>query len=142
VAGLGHCCLPGMRMQVSKDAGVNWVNDAYNSNPDSARAGLESFCEMTAAVSGKSLVLVLGDMLELGPTALAEHRSLLEAARKLFPTATIIGVGPLMTQAAKLDVLAFATADEAREHLLACLAPGCWVFLKGSRGIHLERCRA
>jgi UDP-N-acetylmuramoyl-tripeptide--D-alanyl-D-alanine ligase len=142
VAGLGQCRLPGMRMQVSQGAGINWVNDAYNSNPDSARAGLESFREMTASVSGKCLVLVLGDMLELGPTALAEHRSLLEAARRLFPHATIFGVGPLMTQAAGADVLAFATADEAREHLFTCLAPGCWVFLKGSRGIHLERCRS
>jgi UDP-N-acetylmuramoyl-tripeptide--D-alanyl-D-alanine ligase len=63
-----------MRMQVSEaSSGATLINDAYNANPSSVRASVESFCE---AYGGRSRWLVLGDMRELGETARQEHQDM------------------------------------------------------------------
>jgi len=63
-----------MRMQILPlPSGAVLVNDAYNANPSSVRASVQSFC---AAYPQQSRWLVLGDMRELGTTAREEHREL------------------------------------------------------------------
>ena len=47
--------------------GIDLYNDAYNANPESVVAALETFAEL-AADAGRRIV-VLGDMLELGDEA-------------------------------------------------------------------------
>ncbi|MCT1867279.1 UDP-N-acetylmuramoyl-tripeptide--D-alanyl-D-alanine ligase [Dermabacter sp. p3-SID358] len=62
------------RMQVSElPGGVTLINDAYNANPDSMRAGLSAL-----AILGKEryTVAVLGEMLELGDGSAEAHRSM------------------------------------------------------------------
>mgnify|MGYP003338304895 CR=1 FL=1 len=53
------------RYQVHQLGKLVLVDDTYNANPDSMTAGLAT---VGRAFSGKRLVLVLGDMLELGQT--------------------------------------------------------------------------
>src|SRR5436309_10561238 len=60
-----------MRSQVSLWGGVRVINDCYNANPASMKAAIELLVELG---SGKRTVAVLGDMLELGPEAVALHR--------------------------------------------------------------------
>jgi UDP-N-acetylmuramoyl-tripeptide--D-alanyl-D-alanine ligase len=48
------------------------IDDAYNANPASMRAALSSF----AARNGKRRMVALGEMLEVGPSAMEEHSSL------------------------------------------------------------------
>jgi UDP-N-acetylmuramoyl-tripeptide--D-alanyl-D-alanine ligase len=136
VAALSACTLPGMRMKVMEAHGCRWVNDAYNANPDSARA----LVDWLGGISLESLVLVLGDMLELGPTGPQLHRELLEHARAVLPKARIVAVGPLMSAAA--DGLAddcFADSTTAREPVRRLATPSTVIALKGSRGMRLEK---
>src|SRR6185295_7504693 len=59
------------RMEVvERDDGVTVVNDAYNANPESVRAALETVAAMSG---GRRSWAVLGEMRELGAAAATEH---------------------------------------------------------------------
>ncbi len=62
--------------------GVRILDDSYNSNPRSVRAALLAAREV-AERRGARLVVALGDMLELGDVATAEHLAMLEAADRV-----------------------------------------------------------
>ena len=62
-AGLTRTKLPGMRMKITEIAGVCYVNDAYNANPGSMRAGFEWLEEFADPAR---LILLLGEMREIG----------------------------------------------------------------------------
>ncbi len=63
-----------MRMQLdSRPDGTLLVNDAYNANPSSMRASIESFC---LSYPDRPRWLVVGDMRELGDRSRLEHRDL------------------------------------------------------------------
>jgi UDP-N-acetylmuramoyl-tripeptide--D-alanyl-D-alanine ligase len=142
--GLVACRLPGMRMRIRRERDVIWVNDAYNANPDSVAAGLEWLADAVAAASVGRCFLCLGDMLELGNTGTAAHADTLAAARARLPDADILAIGPAMSAAvakfaADPRLHAFADAPAAAAWLRPRLAPGALVYLKGSRGMALER---
>jgi UDP-N-acetylmuramoyl-tripeptide--D-alanyl-D-alanine ligase len=64
------------RMAVStRPDGVTIVNDAYNANPDSMRAGLQALAWMSRGAGGqkRKSFAVLGEMGELGDDAISEH---------------------------------------------------------------------
>ena len=79
------------RMAVHTRAdGVTVVNDAYNANPDSMRAGLKALAWMAASRSRRQgerderrSWAVLGEMAELGDDAIAEHDSIGRLAVRL-----------------------------------------------------------
>jgi len=74
VAGLESFKPAAMRMEVrSRPDGAIIVDDAYNANPSSMHAAIESFCR---SYPDKRRWLVLGDMRELGPIARKEHAEL------------------------------------------------------------------
>ena len=85
---------------------------------------------------------VLGDMLETGENASRLHKELLEYAVNLFPHAKILAVGPVMSAAAAElgngSIIAFGDSRECAEHIAEHVIPGGLVFLKASRGTHLE----
>ncbi|MGW3669267.1 UDP-N-acetylmuramoyl-tripeptide--D-alanyl-D-alanine ligase [Streptomyces sp. NPDC005141] len=59
------------RLQVLERAdGVTIINDAFNANPESMRAGLEA---LTSLAQDRRTVAVLGEMKELGDTAKTAH---------------------------------------------------------------------
>ena len=79
------------RMEVrERPDGVLIVNDAYNANPDSMRAGIEALGHMIAR--GRRGIAVLGHMAELGDIDVASHA---EAGRLAAQagTAIIVAVG-------------------------------------------------
>ena len=138
--GLRDCVLPGMRMKVARINGINWVNDAYNASPESVMAALRWLKEFAEA---DKLVMVLGDMLELGETSKAQHRKILRTAFELFLQADFILVGGEYEKAGQGMQTANRCFCEdsltAKELIKAFLSPGKIVFLKGSRGIKLEK---
>lgn len=84
------------RMQVrTRDDGVTVVNDAYNANPDSMRAGLKALAWMAAAGGQKRRSwAVLGEMAELGDDAIAEHDSIGRLAVRLdVSRLVVVGTG-------------------------------------------------
>jgi UDP-N-acetylmuramoyl-tripeptide--D-alanyl-D-alanine ligase len=138
-AGLRETKLPGMRMARSRIGSVTYVNDAYNANPESMAASLRMLAGMG---SQDQLVLVLGDMLELGEFEADGHRDTLLLARERLPAAAIIAVGPRFraaAAAAALPVEVCADAAAAGEALKKYRQPGRVVFLKGSRAMALEK---
>jgi len=142
-SGLSNCVLPGMRMKTSTHNGATWINDAYNANPDSVISALTWLSEFT---DDSHLILVLGDMLELGESAAEAHLKVLKFAVEKFKNAKIVAIGPIMMKIctdANLkqasEILIFEAADKAVESVRALSREGRTFFLKGSRGMKLER---
>ena len=109
------------------------ILDAYNANPTSMMAALNSFNSM----EGKNKVLFLGDMFELGDAAHGEHQKISEAVADLgFKTAYLIGSNFSKT---KNGYLKFESFDEVRNHLTKHSLPPSTILIKGSRGMALER---
>lgn len=132
-----------MRWQVVRVGAVEFINDAYNANPLSMRAALQTF--RSAVVRGRRW-LVLGGMLELGRIAAHAHRQLGRLAGSL-PWGGIITVGDLGRLIAEgaaeagfahNRLFTTATAQEAGDLLADRCGAGDAVLLKASRGIRLE----
>ena len=139
-AGLARCALPGMRMKLTEHGGAQWLNDAYNANPDSMKATLNWLAEFAEP---SKLLLVLGDMREVGDLSEPVHEEILHLALERFPGARIAAVGPYMTHAAdrihSAAVMPFPDSLSAAEAVRAMVRPGDIVFLKASRGTRLEQ---
>ncbi len=140
-AGLAACPPPKMRLRLQWTGGVGWVNDAYNSNPESLTAALETLAALPCA--GRRFA-VLGDMLELGGASRAAH---LEAGRAvaaagiegLWAVGQWAGVTAEGARSGGLGaVVAIPDSRTAAEILTRALSPGDIVLLKGSRGARLE----
>jgi UDP-N-acetylmuramoyl-tripeptide--D-alanyl-D-alanine ligase len=123
--------------------GLTVLDDAYNANPVSARAALDTLAEVAADAPSRGAVL--GSMLELGPSADALHRELgaaAAAARVDVLFATGPHAGALAAGAREAGVAKVYTADDAlalSEVIAAFAGPDRWLLLKGSRGERLER---
>jgi len=131
-----------MRWACCEVDGVLVVNDAYNANPLSMDAALQTFRE--TPVPGRRW-LVLGDMLELGDKAAQAHAALGHRVAGgdwagLVTVGTLAGdiVAGVRNLGATMESEACATAEEAGEWLSGRLEPGDALLLKGSRGMHLE----
>ena len=114
------------------------IDESYNANTASIEAALEVFSYQPAA--GRKMV-VLGDMLELGPRSAELHADLADAVRQSGADRIYL-VGPEMTAlAAALGsdrVTAHrSTAREIAEIVLNDLAYGDAVMVKASNGIGL-----
>lgn len=118
------------------------LDDTYNANPVSVRAALET---LGASAGDARRVVVLGDMLELGPIAEAEHQQMGRAVAAS-GAAEFVGLGRAArtaVEAAREAGLAEShhaeTFEDTVAHLLKRLAPGDVVLVKGSRGMRMER---
>ena len=67
------------RSQLTKTADNQLIVDAYNANPTSMAAALDSF----AHVKAEKKMVILGDMKELGEVSQAEHKSILNRLAEL-----------------------------------------------------------
>ena len=131
---------PPMRVAFESHGGVTVINDAYNSNPGSARAALEL---LQHAGDGRQRVAVLGTMLELGPQADRLHDEIARAALAA-PIDVIVGVGGFADALARVapgDPRAVGGADPASawDAARSRLRRDAVILLKGSRGVRLER---
>lgn len=140
-AGLLAARGPEMRLERSEIGGVCVLNDAYNANPDSMRAGLEALREV--GVGAGRRVAILGDMLELGDHTRAEHRDIGRLLSERTDLDVIVLVGPSMKAAAEvLGARAAWVPDMDERHapeVAGDLRAGDVVLLKGSRRMRLER---
>jgi UDP-N-acetylmuramoyl-tripeptide--D-alanyl-D-alanine ligase len=131
---------PDKRGQVLQIGGATIINDCYNSNPRALAAMIDTLASMKA----QRRILVVGEMLELGPTAEALHReSGKHAAEKKIDL--VIGVRGMARAVAEAACGAgtqaqfVETPEQAGEWLAHNLRPGDAVLLKASRGVKLER---
>jgi UDP-N-acetylmuramoyl-tripeptide--D-alanyl-D-alanine ligase len=112
------------------------LNDAYNANPVSMRAGLEYLVQRA---DGRRTVAILGEMAELGRTAPAYHREVGEAAAEL-GIDEVLAVGELSRGYLEGGVRGrwVANVHDALRELDDVVRPGDAVLVKASRSIGLE----
>ncbi|MDX2287969.1 MAG: UDP-N-acetylmuramoyl-tripeptide--D-alanyl-D-alanine ligase [Hyphomicrobiaceae bacterium] len=120
-----------------EDGKLLLIDESYNANPGSMAAAI-STVRGPAEAKGTRLVLVLGEMLELGEHAEKLHNDLREIIGKYHNT-LVFAAGPNMS--AMFDGLPepmrggkAATAAELQQMVLAALQPGDVVMVKGSNG--------
>jgi UDP-N-acetylmuramoyl-tripeptide--D-alanyl-D-alanine ligase len=125
------------RLQLKAGARDSWIiDDSYNANPSSVRAGLE----VLRSLSGPTW-LVLGDMAELGEFAENSHAHMGAYARDC-GIKRLFALGPQSSRAVETfgsGAEWFPDADSLTRRLQAELAPGVTVLIKGSRVNRLER---
>ncbi len=134
--------LTGGRMEAKSVRGIHFIDDSYNANPDSMKAGLSALAALNS--SGRK-VAVLGRMGELGIHAEEGYRSVGTHAAAL-GLSVIYTVGD---EAASIsNTSRFLGHSEARnfpsheacaDHLKEELQPGDAVLLKGSRSAGMEK---
>lgn len=120
------------------------IDEAYNANPISMRAALETFSALD--VKGRR-VLVLGDMAELGPHAARYHREL--AAQVLAARAgKVLLCGPLMADLWEelkrstddgIDATHYSGVDALLPDIGNQLESGDTVLIKASNSVGLHR---
>jgi UDP-N-acetylmuramoyl-tripeptide--D-alanyl-D-alanine ligase len=135
-AGLGAVRAVAGRLQFKMTASGAWlIDDSYNANPSSVRAGIE----VLAGLDGRKW-LVLGDMAELGDFAASAHTEIGVFARehrieRLFATGQLAA---LAVESFGRGGQWFAEANALAEALVA--APSdVRMLIKGSRVNRLER---
>jgi UDP-N-acetylmuramoyl-tripeptide--D-alanyl-D-alanine ligase len=135
-AGLAAAPLAKARLQIKQIAGVEFIDDSYNANPDSMKAALRTLAELPA--EGKRIA-VFGEMRELGAESERGHREVGETAATL-KIDQVIAIGNIAAAIAhaakdaglKNSAIVESTADAA-QLLGATAAPGDLVLVKGSR---------
>ncbi|MGZ4830564.1 MAG: UDP-N-acetylmuramoyl-tripeptide--D-alanyl-D-alanine ligase [Candidatus Angelobacter sp.] len=131
---------PDKRGQVLHINGATIINDCYNSNP----RALEAMIDTLASMKAERRILVVGEMLELGPTAEALHRECGKhaAEKKIDVVIGVRGMARAVAEAAcgsGTQAQFVETPEQAGEWLARNLRPGDAVLLKASRGVKLER---
>jgi UDP-N-acetylmuramoyl-tripeptide--D-alanyl-D-alanine ligase len=115
--------------------GVNVILDAYNANPTSMKAALQSF----ANTSHAQKIVMLGAMMELGDNCDEEHNDVLRFALN-HTWKEVITVGKkFKNSATQNNVLHYDTATEAKEWFTKNAKDGDWVYIKGSRLTAMEK---
>jgi UDP-N-acetylmuramoyl-tripeptide--D-alanyl-D-alanine ligase len=136
------------RMEVfTRPDGVTVINDAYNANPDSMRAGLQALATMTRSRADARSWAVLGEMGELGEDSITEHDRIGRLAVRLdISRLIVVGTGRPMSalhQGAVMEgswgseSVQVPDADTALALLRAELAPGDVVLVKASNAAGL-----
>jgi UDP-N-acetylmuramoyl-tripeptide--D-alanyl-D-alanine ligase len=127
--------------------GVTVINDAYNANPDSMRAALETLAELgRGRGDGARTLAVLGEMRELGATSREAHE---DVGRLL----AALGISQLVAVGEPARAIASAAAQHetwegrsvevpdsavAARYLQDEVRPGDVVLVKASRAAGLE----
>jgi UDP-N-acetylmuramoyl-tripeptide--D-alanyl-D-alanine ligase len=134
---------PDMRLQLDDFHGIKLLNDAYNANPNSMRAALETVAALPTA--GRRIA-VLGEMRELGKSSDRYHREIGEFAATCKLDA-LVCVGPqgalIAEHAHKAGMPAkvithYVDAPTAAPAVKKLVKRNDLVLLKASRGIQLE----
>jgi len=124
------------RSQIIELGKTTLLMDAYNANPTSMKAALESFNKFPA----NNKVAILGDMFELGATSEKEHQDLVTYLENLnFSRVFLVGTNFKKAKANSPKIQQFEKFQELEEAIISTDLQNTKVFIKGSRGMALER---
>lgn len=121
------------RSQFIEQGDYHITLDAYNANPTSMEAALESFDSLDAT----NKVVFLGDMFELGDDAKKEHQRIADLALNLkFPRVFLVGEN---FAASNTPATQFKDFDALKAYLKENKIEAGHLLIKGSRGMAMER---
>jgi UDP-N-acetylmuramoyl-tripeptide--D-alanyl-D-alanine ligase len=128
------------RMELRERAdGLVVVNDAYNANPHSMRAALETLAGIGRR-TGRTTVAVLGEMRELGGSSQAEHRAIGTLTAELgIDRVVVVGEGARSIAESAREASFFPSVAEAAEAMRDNVGGAEVVLVKASRAVGLER---
>ena len=141
-AGLAKTVLPEGRFRVERLGKVLIINDAYNANPDSVIAALQTVAKLP--VKGRRIA-ALGYMGELGEQSLSSHERVGSAAAENgFDFLIAVGeraksIASASFKAGLDQSRAVANQAEAADALAEVLEPGDLLLVKGSRSAAMDR---
>ncbi|MBO7055575.1 MAG: UDP-N-acetylmuramoyl-tripeptide--D-alanyl-D-alanine ligase [Bacteroidales bacterium] len=120
------------RSQTKKTEKNTLILDAYNANPTSMRASLETFVGMNA----QNKCVILGEMFELGEASEKEHKGILEILKgSNIQSINLVGNWPHIDG---VNAHYYATSEELKQQLLVHPITNATILVKGSRGVKLE----
>ena len=130
-----------MRMNViDRGAQVRILDDSYNANPQSMRAGLQTL----ASTQRDFKIAILGDMLELGPLGPGMHAMVGQLIAEDHIDC-LVAIGELARHTAKAaedaqvpQVYWFGTKEEALPTIAKLVEPGSAILVKASRRMAFE----
>jgi len=127
------------RMELHQRAdGLVVINDAYNANPDSMRAALETLADIGER-SGKRTVAVLGEMRELGAASAEEHAAIGRLASELaIGQVFVVGSGARDIAVGDQSAHFHESLADATEAVRNNVVGTDVVLVKASRAIGLE----
>ncbi|MDR0822350.1 MAG: UDP-N-acetylmuramoyl-tripeptide--D-alanyl-D-alanine ligase [Endomicrobium sp.] len=139
-AGIENFTPPKMRMEITTlKNGAIIINDAYNANPSSMREAIKTICD---TYTGKDIILILGDMLELGADSPKYHKELGEFISKQKIKAAYLAGKDMSNAAESLkgqNAFYAPTAQDLSEDLKnLSITSNTVILVKGSRGIKME----
>ena len=122
------------RSEITKIDTNTYYLDAYNANPSSMNAAIDTFLDNTAT----NKIMILGDMLELGEISNKEHQEIVDKVKTLNLKAIFVG-SEFNNTANKYDFDFVSTNKEAKILLENKQLTNYHILIKGSRGIQLEK---
>jgi UDP-N-acetylmuramoyl-tripeptide--D-alanyl-D-alanine ligase len=124
------------RSQIIQKGSNKVIMDAYNANPSSMKAALESL----TSLKDTHKIIILGDMFELGQKAVEEHQHI-AALISILPIekAYLIGTNFSNTTHTDQKIKKYRTFDEFKKDLLPFSVKDSTILIKASRGMALER---
>jgi len=121
------------RSQILNTASNTIIMDAYNANPSSMNAALNSF----ASLSAPDKVVVLGDMLELGTEKEEEHKKIIELlVKNKFKDVYL--VGDIFSSVNNDTFMSFKNSEALKTYFEKNNLRNKTILIKASRGIKLE----
>lgn len=131
-----------MRQQIHIQNGLTIIDDTYNANPDSMKAGISVLKNYN--LNGRKIA-ILGDMLELGEDEILYHKEIgkVVAEADINILLTKGSLSKYISETAKeknneLFTKHFDSNADVISYLKDFLSPGDIIFLKGSRGMALD----
>jgi UDP-N-acetylmuramoyl-tripeptide--D-alanyl-D-alanine ligase len=122
----------------SRSQWINWgtnqvILDAYNANPSSMKVAIENFAQLPESAK----ILMLGAMMELGETSVAEHQALLNQIQQ-YPWEEVVLVGGDFSNLSH-PYHYFTDSNLAKEWLRSKNPQNVQILLKGSRSMKMEK---
>lgn len=122
------------RSQVLRQGSNDIILDAYNANPTSMQLALENF----ESYPGDKKVVILGDMFEVGETALAEHQHTVNTLEGMRLDQAYV-CGENFAQTKTSSVSQFENFEALKDEVAKQNFHNAVILIKGSRGMALER---
>ena len=136
----GMIALPKGNRSTWKDSrGTRIFLDAYNANPSSMEASLASFNKSCADIDPEKVLVVLGDMNELGEKTSDYHQGIGELTKKLgFKHIYFVGRYAQFYKKGNREGIAFSSVNELAKKWNQTMHLYDSIFLKASRSLKLE----